>query len=175
MKKTLASIAALSVAISLNSQTISPSQSAEKSVSVSKAGFEWKGQTNSNVSKKQQIQDLMSRLSIDDKVNLVIGTGMIGFEMLSCFEDLNPIVGMKSDEYMVPGAAGSTTPMPKYGLPAVIFTDGPAGVRISPTRKETNRTFYATGFPVGSLLSCTWDVELTEAIGKAIGNEALEY
>lgn len=175
MKKTLASIAAMCVAISINSQAIAPNQQATRPNQAAQSNVNGKVILNSNVSKNQQIQDLMSKLSIDDKINLVIGTGMIGFEMLSGFEDLNPVVGIKADEYMVPGAAGSTTPMPKYGLPAIIFTDGPAGVRISPTRKGTDRTFYATGFPVGSLLSCTWDVELTEAIGKAIGNEALEY
>lgn len=117
----------------------------------------------------------MKSLSINDKISLVAGNGMVGFEMLDGFEDLNPVIGFKTEEYMLPGAAGSTVPMPQYGLPAVIMTDGPAGVRISPTRKNTTETFYATGFPVGSLLACTWDTELTEKIGKAIGKEALEY
>ena len=55
------------------------------------------------------------------------------------------------------------------------MTDGPAGVRISPTRKNTDQTFYATGFPVGTLLACTWDTKLIEQVGRAIGNEVLEY
>lgn len=122
-----------------------------------------------------RISDLMSKLSTDEKISLVLGTGMIGFEMLSGFEDLNPIIEVKQEDYMVPGAAGSTIPMPKYGLPAIIMTDGPAGVRISPTRKNTSETFYATGFPVGSSLACTWDVDLVERVGKAMGKEALEY
>lgn len=121
----------------------------------------------------QRISDLLSRLTIDEKISLVMGTGMIGFEMLSGFDNLNPVV--EATDFMLPGAAGSTMPLAKYGLPAVIMTDGPAGVRISPTRKNTTETFYATGFPVGSLLACTWDVELTEAVGKALGKEVLEY
>ncbi len=170
MKKTLASIAALGVAISINSQTVS---TGPKQVSLASG----KGKTESNMGlpKKQQILDLMSRLSNDDKINLVKGTGMVGFDMLTGFDDINPVVNIKTDDYMVEGAAGSTMPMPQYQLPAIIFTDGPAGVRINPKRKGENRTFYATGFPVGSLLACTWDVELTESVGKAIGNEALEY
>lgn len=122
---------------------------------------------------RKRVDDLMTRLTLDEKVSLVTGTGMAGFEMLSGFENLNPIIDAK--DYMLPGAAGSTTPMAKYGLPAIIMTDGPAGVRISPTRKNTTETFYATGFPVGTLLASTWDTELTERIGKAIGQEALEY
>lgn len=122
---------------------------------------------------RKRVNDLMTHLTLDEKVSLVTGTGMAGFEMLSGFENLNPIIDAK--DYMLPGAAGSTTPMAKYGLPAIIMTDGPAGVRISPTRKNTTETFYATGFPVGTLLASTWDTELTERIGKAIGQEALEY
>lgn len=129
----------------------------------------------SNLSSKTLVTNLMGRLSVADKINLLAGTGMVGFEMLTGFEKMNPKIEIKAEGYMLPGAAGSTIPMPQYGLPAVIMTDGPAGVRISPTHNNTNETFYATGFPIGSLLACTWNVDLTEAIGKAIGKEALEY
>lgn len=75
----------------------------------------------------------------------------------------------------VPGAAGTTQDIPRLGIPTIVLTDGPAGVRISPTRKGTSDTFYATGFPVGTALACTWNPELVENVGKAIGNETLEY
>ncbi len=80
---------------------------------------------------------------------------------------------MHSD--LVPGAAGTTQAIPRLGIPATVLTDGPAGVRINPTRKNTSDTFYATGFPVGTALACTWNQELVEEVGKAIGNEVLEY
>lgn len=117
----------------------------------------------------KRISDLMTRLTLDDKINLVLGTGMKGFEGL--IKDM--VVG--GTEYLVPGAAGTTYPLDKYGIPAIVMTDGPAGVRISPTRKNTDQTFYATGFPVGTLLACTWDTKLIEQVGRAIGNEVLEY
>jgi beta-glucosidase len=56
-----------------------------------------------------------------------------------------------------------------------VLTDGPAGVHIDPTRKNDTNTYYATGFPVGTCLASTWNTELVEAVGKAIGNETLEY
>lgn len=117
----------------------------------------------------KRVSDLLSRLAIDEKINLVMGTGMKGFEGLI----QGMVVG--GTEYMVPGAAGTTFPLEKYGIPAVVMTDGPAGVRISPVRKNTPDTFYATGFPVGTLLACTWDTKLVEKVGKALGDEVLEY
>lgn len=75
----------------------------------------------------------------------------------------------------VPGAAGTTQNVPRLGIPTIVLTDGPAGVRISPTREGDSQTYYATGFPVGTALACTWNPQLVENVGKAIGNETLEY
>ncbi|PQL92019.1 beta-glucosidase [Apibacter adventoris] len=129
---------------------------------------------DTRLSNYERINDLVPRLSLDDKIHLLLGTGMVGFEMLKGFEAIDP-KGVTIPSYLIPGSAGSTTPIEKWGIPAVIFTDGPAGVRISAKRKGETRTYYATGFPVGALISTTWDVELAEEIGKAIGDEALRY
>lgn len=76
---------------------------------------------------------------------------------------------------LVPGAAGTTSAIPRLGIPATVVADGPAGMRISPTREGTDKTFYATGFPVGTALASTWNLPLVEQVGRAIGNEVLEY
>lgn len=119
----------------------------------------------------ERVEDLLSRLSREEKSSLLIGTGMKGFE--GDFGAINPVVG--ESDFGIPGAAGTTTPLKKYGLPAIIATDGPAGVRISPTRPKDSTTYYATGFPVGTALAATWNVNLVEEVGETIGDEALKY
>lgn len=127
---------------------------------------------DTRLSTEERVNDLLSRLSNEEKISLLIGTGMesIGNNNL---ESIGPVVG--ESDYSIPGAAGTTTPLRKFGIPAIVMTDGPAGVRIKPIRKNDENTYYATGFPVGVALSSTWNTELVEEVGKAIGNEALEY
>ena len=109
--------------------------------------------------RQDNIDEVISCLTLKEKASLVVGAGYKSM--------LAGAFGFKAP---VPGAAGMTRSVPRLGIPAIVLSDGPAGVRIDPKRNG-----YCTGFPIGSLLSSTWNQELLEKVGEAIGNEALEY
>lgn len=112
---------------------------------------------------EERATDLLSQMTLDEKIHLLKGAGMA-----SGIGRVRPGEG-------IPGAVGAIVPTPRLGIPTVYLSDGPAGLRIEPTRKNEDRTYYCTAFPIGTLLSSTWNVELAEEVGTAMGNEALEY
>lgn len=112
-------------------------------------------------------EEVISSMSLEDKAHFLIGTGMAGFS------GNNAVIG--ATQSMVPGAAGTTYPLDSLGIPAIVLADGPAGLRINPTREGDKKTYYCTHFPIGTLLASTWNQELIEEVGKAVGNEVKEY
>lgn len=116
---------------------------------------------------RASVDEVVEAMTLEEKAHLVVGTGMAGFS------GENAVVG--ETRKLVPGAAGTTYPIARLGIPSVVLADGPAGLRINPTREGDSQTYYCTHFPIGTLLASTWDQQLVEKVGEAIGNEVLEY
>ena len=112
------------------------------------------------------IDEVLKAMTLEEKAKLLVGAA-------NNFFSANAVVG--GEATLVAGAAGTTPEIPRLGIPATVLTDGPAGVRINPTRRGTDQTFYATAFPIGSCLASTWNTELVGQVGQAIGNETKEY
>ncbi|MCR4582498.1 MAG: glycoside hydrolase family 3 C-terminal domain-containing protein [Prevotella sp.] len=112
------------------------------------------------------IDEVLKAMTLEEKAILLVGGA-------NNFFGTGAVVGGEAD--LVAGAAGTSPAIPRLGIPATVLTDGPAGVRINPTRKGTDKTFYATGFPIGTCLASTWNTELVSRVGEAIGNETKEY
>jgi beta-glucosidase len=120
-------------------------------------------------SQSTKAKALVKKMTQEEKVNLVVGMGMnIPGKM-----EMGTGIGQISDK--VAGAAGETYAISRLGLPNTIVADGPAGLRIEPKRKNDPNTYYATAWPIASLLASTWDTELVQQVGKAMGNEVKEY
>ena len=112
-------------------------------------------------------EEVMSKMSLEDKAHFVIGVGMAGFS------GDDAVIG--ATKSLVPGAAGTTYPLDSLGIPSVVLADGPAGLRIDATREGDSATYYCTHFPIGTLLASTWNTQLVEEVGLAMGQEVKEY
>lgn len=94
------------------------------------------------------IDEVLSAMTLKEKASLLVGGGK---QFPGRYKGL---------------PAGSTRAIERFGIPMTFLVDGPAGVRVN---------HPCTGFPVGSLLACSWDIDLIEGVAAAMGKEALEY
>lgn len=113
------------------------------------------------------IDEVVKAMTLEEKAQLLVGASMANFS------GVGSVVGNTMN--LVPGAAGTTVPFPRLGISATVLADGPAGLRIAPTRENDKATYYCTGFPVATLLASTWNTDLVKKVGEAMGNEVLEY
>ena len=109
------------------------------------------------------IDAVLADMTTDEKITLVVGAGNETF------------TGYGNTKKIVPGAAGTTSPIERLGITPSVLTDGPAGLRIDTLREGDDKRYYHTGFPIGTALACTWNLPLMYQVGDAIGNEAHEY
>nr|WP_205850393.1 glycoside hydrolase family 3 C-terminal domain-containing protein [Mycolicibacterium sp. CR10] len=68
----------------------------------------------------------------------------------------------------------STKPIERVGLPSIMLTDGPHGLRKQRRGDHVDLadSVPATCFPPAVGLGCSWDVDLVERVGQALGLEA---
>lgn len=115
------------------------------------------------------IDEVINAMTLHEKALLVVGTGMGSMNAGSAAGVLGAFAKI------VPGAAGTTVSIPRLGIPSIVLSDGPAGLRINPTRPYDSHTYYCTHFPIGTSLASSWNVDLVKEVGAAIGNEVREY
>ena len=84
---------------------------------------------------KSRVDDLLKRMSKDEKIRLLKGTG------------IRSMLGIEKNG--IPGAAGKIVSIPRLGLNNLYLADGPAGLRIS---SERNNSFGSLFSPLLVLL-----------------------
>ncbi len=115
---------------------------------------------------ENNIDEVIKAMTLEEKAKLVVGGGWGSMAAGSM---------TASDERTIPGAAGTTQAIPRLGIPLTVLADGPAGLRINPTRQGDSQTYYCTGYPVGTVLACTWNTQLVEELLTTMGQEVHEY
>ncbi|MBQ3558167.1 MAG: glycoside hydrolase family 3 C-terminal domain-containing protein [Agathobacter sp.] len=70
-----------------------------------------------------------------------------------------------------------TQDYPQYGIPSMMMSDGPHGMRTQPSgvgdHLGLNASMPATCFPTAATVANTWDKALVEEMGKALAEEAV--
>jgi beta-glucosidase len=118
---------------------------------------------------KSPISDVVKAMTLDEKANILVGQGMYVPGMAMPGAPTVPTDAQKR----VAGAAGTTYAIPRLGIPSLVVCDGPAGTHAFNGGKS--RIYYATAWPIGSLLASSWDTALVRKVGAAYGAEAKEY
>lgn len=71
-------------------------------------------------------------------------------------------------------SAWTTTPVARLGVPELIVSDGPHGVRrVANVHEMAMESLPATCFPTASCLASTWDVALVRKMGEALAEECI--
>ncbi len=92
-----------------------------------------------------KIQSLLKQMTIEEKAALVVGAG-----------------------------AWTTAPLDGLGVPPMMLTDGPHGVRRSSDLSTmASGSLPATCFPSTSCLASTWNTGLLRSMGQAMAEEAI--
>lgn len=144
--------------------------------------------------KSNNIDEVIAAMTLDEKIDLVVGAHRqreTPPPAAPGMPDRSKNMGDKNDAFnvkrsqqtvatafsagRVPGAAGDVVALERHGITTMVLADGPAGLRIDPTRQGDDKTYYCTAFPVGSTLAASWDVNLTRKVTEAMGNEVREY
>ncbi len=122
------------------------------------------------------MEEFVASLSINAMARIVEG------EAGAVVSD-GPVVGAQANT--VNGAAGETTGdyYDEYGIPNTVLADGPAGLRLTQSYNHieedgvTENTYYqfCTAFPIGTMLCQTWDPDVIEMVGEAVGVEMHEF
>ncbi|EDY84828.1 Glycosyl hydrolase family 3 N terminal domain protein [Verrucomicrobiia bacterium DG1235] len=73
------------------------------------------------------------------------------------------------------GTMWTTKPIERLDLPSITLTDGPHGVRMADLNSGMNAlhaSLPATCFPTAPALASTWNLELLQEVGEALGQES---
>ena len=109
-------------------------------------------------------KDLVSKMTLEEKIGMIVGDGRF-------LTDLNV---EKVDAVWIANR-NSKMIIPRLSIKTTALTDGPSGINKGPAPEGAKDYTYTTSFPTSTCLAATWNTNLVENIGKAFGNELLEY
>jgi len=117
-------------------------------------------------SDKNQIDTLIASMTLEEKIGMIVGDGkFLPAVDLTEEENANVFIANRNSKSLIP----------RLSIRSTALTDGPAGINKSPAPEGATEYTYTTAFPTSTCLAATWNTGLVENVGKAFGNEVLEY
>lgn len=105
---------------------------------------------------------LVAKMTLDEKLQLVHGTGMYpvsGFAGDTCISPAAPSHSHTCEQFAVP----------RLRIPPVLLADGPMGFKTG--NRKGNIPHSTTQFPALVAVAASWDPQLAHALGAAMGAE----
>ncbi len=120
-----------------------------------------------NKSIEERAKDLVSRMTLEEKIGMTVGDGKFlnVVDPNKTKQGQGVIIEDQRTRLVIPHLTVKTTAM----------SDGPAGLNREACEEGEKDCEYTTAFPTGTCLASTWNIGLVEEVGKAFGNEVVEY
>jgi beta-glucosidase len=119
---------------------------------------------NAQVNTKKKAKELISKMTLEEKIGMIVGDGR--YLINSENEKIADVFIANRNAKMI---------LPRLGIKTTALTDGPSGINKGPAPDGAKEYTYTTAFPTSTCLAATWNTELIENVGKAFGDELLEY
>ena len=116
---------------------------------------------------KDKIETVIAAMTPDEKIGMTVGDGKFlpAGDAKSTEQGLGIIIANQNSKLVVP----------RLLIGSSALTDGPSGINRDPLPAGAKEYSYTTAFPTSTCLAATWNTEMLEKVGKALGNEVLEY
>ncbi|MCB9218334.1 MAG: glycoside hydrolase family 3 C-terminal domain-containing protein [Ignavibacteriales bacterium] len=114
---------------------------------------------------EQKAKDLISKLTLEEKIGLTVGDGKFLESKISQDENSEVPIANRNSRILIP----------RLNIRNTSLTDGPAGINKSEAPEGVKDYTYTTAFPTSTCLAASWNTELIQKVGEALGNELLEY
>ncbi|MDP2337037.1 MAG: glycoside hydrolase family 3 C-terminal domain-containing protein [Bacteroidota bacterium] len=116
---------------------------------------------------KAKLEDVIAAMTPEEKIGMTVGDGkFLPATNSKTIEQGTGIIIANQNSKMV---------IPRLSVMNSSLTDGPSGVNRDPHPAGSTEYYYSTAFPTSSCLAATWNIEMLAKVGKAFGNELLEY
>ena len=106
---------------------------------------------NENKSIEERARDLISRMTLEEKIALTVGDGRF-----------LPTTGQTAEKNVEVPIANRNSKMliPRLSIKTTALTDGPSGINKHSAPEGATEYTYTTSFPTSTCLAATWNTEL---------------